>query len=43
MKITKGAATIDNSENGSNARKVTLPADRKVKIEIHYDTEKKPL
>jgi alpha-L-fucosidase 2 len=43
IKITKGEAAIENSETGPNARKVTLPAGSKVKMEIHFDTERKEL
>ena len=37
LKIIEGAAKVDASVRGPNARKVTLPADRKVRMEIHYD------
>ncbi len=43
LKIIEGNATVGESVRGKNARKVTLPADKKVKIEIYYDTEKKTL
>ena len=37
LKIIEGTAKADASTRGENARKVTLPANGKVKIEIHHD------
>ncbi len=37
LKIIEGTAKADVSTRGDNARKVTLPANEKVKIEIHHD------
>jgi len=37
LRIIEGAVTVNASAQGENARKVSLPADKKVEIEIHYD------
>ena len=39
VKIIAGAAKVAASAKGPNARKVTLPADKKVRMEIRYDAE----
>lgn len=43
LKVIKGAVTVEKSDKGANTRKVTLPAGRKVKMEIQYDTEREAL
>jgi hypothetical protein len=37
LKITEGAAKVAASARGNNARTLTVPADKKIRIEIRYD------
>ena len=43
VRILEGTATVDESEQGANARKITLPAGGKVGIEIHYAPERRAI
>ena len=43
LKIMGGIATVDASVPRANARQVTLPAHKKVGIEIYFDPERRPL
>ena len=43
LKIMDGSATVDAYESGSNIRTISLPAGRKIKMVINYDTERKTL
>lgn len=40
LKIVEGAATVEAAAQGANVRRVTLPAGKRVAVEIHYDPGK---
>ena len=43
LDIAEGGSAVEVAEKKANSRKVSLPAGRKVKVQISYDPELKPL
>jgi len=37
LKTLEGSARVEESDRGGNSRRVFLPADRKVPMEVRYD------